>query len=82
MTTAEVAKTLIEKCRMGQNMEVLNELYANSILSIEPPHSQAERTEGIDAVAKNLNNGTRWWKKSTAAKFLIRLLQEIIFRVA
>jgi limonene-1,2-epoxide hydrolase len=49
-STSEVAHRLIELCREGKNMDAVNELYADHILSLEPKGSMAERTEGKEAV--------------------------------
>ena len=52
MTTKEVANALVEKCRIGQNIAAINELYADHIVSVEPEYSQAPLTTGLDAVRK------------------------------
>jgi hypothetical protein len=56
MNTQEVANRLVQLCREGKNVEAIDELYAENIISIEPKGSQAERTEGKVAVkGKTLN---------------------------
>lgn len=50
-TTLQVANRLVELCRTGDFTTAINELYADSIVSIEPADAQApERTEGFDNV--------------------------------
>ncbi len=46
MTVQEVANRLVELCRQGQNMQAIEELYADDIVSLEPEGSQAPRVEG------------------------------------
>jgi ketosteroid isomerase-like protein len=54
MSTQEVATRLIELCREGKNLDAINELYSDNIVSKEPKGSQTELVEGKDAViAKN-----------------------------
>ncbi|MEO8146335.1 MAG: nuclear transport factor 2 family protein [Bacteroidia bacterium] len=50
MTTQDVAGKLVQLCRQGKNMDAINELYADHVISIEPKGSHAERTEGKAAV--------------------------------
>lgn len=44
--TEKVAKRLVELCREGKNVQAIEELYDENIISIEPKGSRAERTEG------------------------------------
>ena len=54
MTTQEIANKLVHFCREGKNVEAINELYADNVVSLEPKGSQAERVEGKEGVlAKN-----------------------------
>jgi hypothetical protein len=50
MTTEVVAKRLVQLCREGKNVDAIEELYSDKIISLEPKGSQAERTEGKVAV--------------------------------
>lgn len=50
MTTSEVANKLVALCREGKNMEVLESLYGDDIVSREMPGFPNEVTEGIKAV--------------------------------
>ena len=52
MTTAEVANKLVALCREGKNMEALESLYGDEIVSREMPGFPNEVTEGIKAVYK------------------------------
>jgi hypothetical protein len=55
MTTTEVANKLVSLCRAGKNMDAVHELYADSVLSLEPKGSRMQRAEGKDAIiAKEL----------------------------
>ena len=56
MTTQQVADRLIELCRKGQMHEAQQELYAETIVCIEPPGAPAERTEGLNAVMEKGKN--------------------------
>ena len=54
MNTAEVAGKLVQYCREGRNIDAINELYADNIVSKEPKGSNFELVEGKeDALAKN-----------------------------
>ena len=50
MTTNEVANRLVQLCREGKNIDAINELYGNNIVSIEPEGYPAPRVEGKEAV--------------------------------
>ncbi len=50
MNTQQVADRLIEMCRKGENMQALEELYADNVVSKEMPGMPGEVTEGIKAV--------------------------------
>ena len=53
MNTQEVADKLVKYCRQGQNLEAIDELYSDSIVSVEPKGSPAELTEGkVNVVEK------------------------------
>jgi hypothetical protein len=52
MTTQQVANRLIELCRQGKVQEAGQELYADSIVSVEPEHAPLKTAHGKDAVSK------------------------------
>src|SRR5688572_10331656 len=57
--TYEVGKRLVELCRAGRNLEAVDTLYADDVVSVEI-HGTEEvppRMEGIDAVRRK----NRWW---------------------
>jgi hypothetical protein len=54
MSTQEVAEKLVAYCREGKNIDAINELYADGIVSRESkgsPHELVEGKEGV--IAKN-----------------------------
>jgi hypothetical protein len=54
MGTQEVAEKLVAYCREGKNIDAINELYADGIVSNEAKGSSQELTEGkIGVLAKN-----------------------------
>ncbi len=54
MNTQELANKLVQFCREGKNLDALNELYSDGVVSKEPKGSHAELVEGKEAViAKN-----------------------------
>lgn len=62
MTAQEVGTKLVELCQQGKNMEALETLYANDIVSVEafesPEHPDMPRTmEGIAKVKEK----NQWW---------------------
>ncbi|MEL6589043.1 MAG: nuclear transport factor 2 family protein [Bacteroidota bacterium] len=50
MNTQEVANKLVALCRENKNIEAVNTLYADNIVSLEPAGAPAERVEGLEAV--------------------------------
>ena len=49
MTTPEIATKLVALCRMGQNRQAYQELFATDALAIEPPHiPYPPETHGLD----------------------------------
>jgi len=56
MTTQEVANRLVELCRTGQILQAQEELYGETIVSIEPKGAQVERAEGLKAVSEKGKN--------------------------
>lgn len=59
MNTAEVAEKLVQYCREGRNIDAINELYADDIVSKEPEGSHFELVEGKDAV---LEKNQQWYE--------------------
>ena len=59
MNAQEVASRLVQLCREGKNVEAINELYDDDIVSIEPEGSpMAGKTVGKEAVLESTN---RWF---------------------
>jgi ketosteroid isomerase-like protein len=59
MKTMEIAKKLVDLCRQGKNMEALNTLFADDVVSVEagvPPGMQRE-AKGLAAVKAK----SEWW---------------------
>nr|WP_068889515.1 nuclear transport factor 2 family protein [Pedobacter panaciterrae] len=50
MNTQEVANRLIQLCREGKNVQAIDELYADNVISKEPDGAPMELTEGKEAV--------------------------------
>jgi len=59
MNAQEVANRLVQLCRDGKDIDAINELYDDSIVSIEPEGSpMAGKTVGKEAVLESTN---RWY---------------------
>ena len=59
MNAQEVANRLVQLCRDGQDIDAINELYSDNIVSIEPEGSpMQEKTIGKKAVLESTN---RWY---------------------
>ena len=52
MNTQEVANRLVELCRIGENMQAINELYDQNVVSKEMPGYPSEIVSGKEAVLK------------------------------
>ena len=52
MTTQQVANRLVELCRNGQIQQAQDELYADDINCVEPPHAPTKSARGKQAVAR------------------------------
>lgn len=52
METKEIANRLVELCRTGQNIQAVQELYAQDIVSVEPKGAPVEVVEGLENVIK------------------------------
>ncbi|AUP80308.1 nuclear transport factor 2 family protein [Flavivirga eckloniae] len=50
MTTQQVAEQLVDYCRQGKFAEVVQELYGQNIVSIEPDGAPVKETKGLEAV--------------------------------
>lgn len=59
MTTAEIAKDLVDLCRHGKNMDAIDKYYSPDIVSQEPfaPPGMPAETKGLDGVRKK----NQWW---------------------
>jgi ketosteroid isomerase-like protein len=61
MTVQEVANRLVQLCRDGKNVDAINELYDDNIVSLEPEGSpMGQKTEGKEAVL----GATNYWFSS------------------
>ncbi len=58
MSTQSVADQLVQMCREGKNMEALEQLYADNIVSKEIDSAPAPLVEGKDAVRQK---GEQWF---------------------
>ena len=61
-STMEIGKKLVDLCRQGKNLEVMDTMYSPNIVSIEAQASPSgpARTEGLAAIkAKG-----EWWAKN------------------
>ncbi|MDB5134691.1 MAG: nuclear transport factor 2 family protein [Mucilaginibacter sp.] len=59
MNAQEVANRLVQLCREGKDMDAINELYDDNIVSIEPEGSpMTGRTVGKEAVSESTK---RWY---------------------
>ena len=56
MSAQEVANRLVQQCREGKNVDAINELYDDHIVSLEPEGAPMERkTVGKEAVLASTN---------------------------
>lgn len=60
MNTQEVADRLVQLCREGKNLQAVDELYSEEVISREPAGTPMEITEGREAV----RNKTLQWEQS------------------
>lgn len=58
MNTQQVAEKLVQLCREGKNIDAVNELYDDNIVSREPKGTPMEHTEGKEAV---MGKTTYWY---------------------
>jgi hypothetical protein len=59
MTTNEVAEKLVQYCREGKNIDAINELYADNIVSREQPGIPHEFSQGKNEV---LGKNNEWYQ--------------------
>ena len=59
MTTQEVAEKLVQYCREGKNIDAINELYADNIVSREQPGIPHELSQGKNEV---LGKNNEWYQ--------------------
>lgn len=74
MTTAEVAKNLVELCRQGQNKKAIETLYAEQAVSIEPDSAPVKRVEGKAGILQkgtSLNEMIEQWHGVTVSDPII-----------
>lgn len=74
MTTQDVANRLVELCREGKNDQAIDELYAETIVSHEPPGSPVPHAEGIEVVRQkksDFNNMVDTWHDSNISDPLV-----------
>ena len=61
MSALDIGQRLVELCQQGQNINAINELYADGIVSIEatdPPDGSPREMSGIEAV----RGKSEWWE--------------------
>lgn len=60
--TLEVGKKLVELCRQGKNMEAIDSLYSDKIVSVEAggPPGVSTRQEGLAAI----KGKATWWEEN------------------
>jgi SnoaL-like domain len=74
MSTHEVAQKLVQFCREGKNIDAINELYADNIISLEHPGTPMERAESKDAVLEKNNN----WYQSVQEVHSVEISDPVI----
>lgn len=59
MSTAEIAKGLVDLCRKGKNMDAIAKYYADNIVSVESGSAPGmpAQMEGLEAI----RNKNQWW---------------------
>ncbi|MDX1647061.1 MAG: SnoaL-like domain-containing protein [Longimicrobiales bacterium] len=62
MNAREVARKLVELCREGRNRDAVEELYSESVVSVEAatPPGEDRAVEGMDAVLRKND----WWTEN------------------
>jgi len=75
MTVQEVADRLVQLCREGRNVEAINELYEDNIVSREPEGSPIPgKTVGKEAVLKATNQ----WFDSVAQLHSVNISNPLV----
>ena len=75
MTVQEVADRLVQLCREGRNVEAINELYDDNIVSREPEGSPiSSKTVGKEAVLKATNQ----WFDSVAQLHSVNISNPLV----
>ncbi|MEO6150979.1 MAG: nuclear transport factor 2 family protein [Mucilaginibacter sp.] len=59
MNTEEVANRLVQLCREGRNLDAINELYADDVVSLEPEGDSIKQTNGREAV---IEHNKKWFE--------------------
>jgi len=59
MDTKTVANTLVELCREGKNMEAIDSLYSNDIVSVEA--QGGETMPGVMSGIEAVRGKNQWW---------------------
>ena len=62
MEIKEIGRKLVSLCREGRNRDAIDELYADTVVSVEAdtPPGEDRAVEGIEAVRKK----NEWWEES------------------
>lgn len=74
MSTTEVAQSLVDFCRKGQNKQAVETLYADHAVSIEPDSAPIQRVEGKAGILQKgaqLNEMIEQWHGVTVSDPLI-----------
>jgi ketosteroid isomerase-like protein len=75
MNAQEVANRLVQLCREGKDIDAINELYNDNIVSIEPESSPMPgKTIGKEAVLESVNN----WYNSVEQLHSARISDPIV----
>ena len=62
MSSMEIGKQLAELCRQGRNLDALNTLFSNDLVSVEAgvPPGMSREAKGLDAVKAK----SAWWMEN------------------
>ncbi len=75
MSAQEVAHRLVQQCREGKNVDAINELYDEHIISLEPEGGPMEqKTIGKDAVLESTNQ----WFNSVEELHSVRISDPVV----
>jgi hypothetical protein len=81
-TTQEVANRLVELCRKGQVPQAGEELYADTIVSVEPDHAPLKTAKGKEAVTKRGQQFAAMMEERHGASFSDPIVSGRYFSVA